>query len=207
MRLWVGVCIYEPPLFSVTGWFDAGVIDDNKLGTAIRQLGQSVNTVGSYMEEDVSEKEISVKEPFQAYLKAIKSIEKAHGTQREKRSKYLCLVTDLDHKEKAHDKEPGEAKFAKVVQCRNEVDMAKREYEEVSERLLSDFARMKSERRREMVRMMVAFLTVEKNFTSKAGSCLDELDANMATLESWNIEAAFATSGSSASGSQQQGFF
>ena len=156
-------------------------------------LGRAINQIGSYMEADVSEKEVFVKEPLEAYDKAIKSIVAAHSIQREKRSKYLRLVTDLAQKEAAHDKEPGDAKYAKVVQSRNEVDMAKADYEEVSARLLADFERLKRERKADMIRIMTAFVNLQVGLTSKVGHCVDELDGNMAVLESWNIPAAFPT--------------
>jgi hypothetical protein len=177
-----------------------GVIDDDKVGTALRQVGQAVQTVGSFMEEDVCEKEISVKEPFDAYFSAIKSILKAHATQKEMRSKYLCLVSDLEAKEAAHDKEPNDAKFAKVVQCRNDVDAAKTDYEEVSARLVTDFERLKRERKADMLCIMSSFVTLQVNYNSKVGNCMGELESNMAVLEAWNVESTY---GSGRGGNQQ----
>lgn len=165
-------------------FYRTGLIDDDAVGTALRQVGQAVQTIGAFMEEDVCEKEICVKEPFEAYFSAIKSILKAHAIQREKRSKYLCLVSDLEAKQAAHDKEPNDAKFSKVVQCRNDVDAAKVDYEEVSERLVTDFDRLKRERKADMLRIVSAFVTLQVNYNSKVGNCVAELESKIGVLES-----------------------
>mmetsp|Transcript_5123 Transcript_5123/g.7841 ORF Transcript_5123/g.7841 Transcript_5123/m.7841 type:complete len:393 (+) Transcript_5123:111-1289(+) len=172
-----------------------GSIDNDACGQSISQVGNTFRSLSAYTVEDVSEKEICAKEPLNNYMNIIKAIKAAYRAQREMKSKYLCLMGDFEGKKAAYDKEPTESKLVKVDQAQADVESAKSEYEEVSQRLLENFERLKKEKMADMIRIMEAFVSLQLSYNGKLEGALSSLDGKLNSLDS-RREPLIATSAS-----------
>lgn len=139
-------------------------------------MGSTFTSLTNYVNEHNSEYELTVKEPLIQSVFSIQAIQTAVQTQQEQRAAYLYAVSDMELKEKARLKEPGDlTKKTKYQESEEKAELEKKQYDEVNERLLDNYLRFKRERDRDMRNILVGLVTLQSTLHKKSGHSLNEL--------------------------------
>jgi hypothetical protein len=160
-----------------------GTVDDDYGSYAIGQMGYTFTSLTNYLNEHNSEYELTIKEPLLQSLYSVQSIQNAVHTQQQQRMSYLYAVGDMEAKQKAVEKEPGdETKKTKLRESEERAESLKQEYEGVNERLLDGYQRFKRERERDLRTIMLGLVSLQVTLHQKSDHSMNALLEEISSL-------------------------
>lgn len=138
------------------------------MGTAADALSVSAS---GHAEQEA----IKLLEPMEEYARILASIKTAMQQRQEKKASYMAALSDLESRRAAHSKlmgVPGKeaqatAKEALVKAAEEGTDLARADFEKVSERLLGEFETFKSQKAHDMKDIILSFVTLQVRPTAQ----------------------------------------
>jgi len=167
-----------------------GQSEGDVIGTALTQMGSSVDSLSVTASTHAENEAIKLLEPLEEYARMLASIKVAMQQRTDKKTAYLNAMGDLEAKQNSYKKllgVPGKesqaAQKEQSVQAAQEVtDAAKIEFEKVSERLLAEFETFKSQKAADMKEILLNFVTLQIEFNKKNEESWKELLPKMQAI-------------------------
>jgi uncharacterized protein (DUF342 family) len=133
------------------------------------QMGATADSLSSLVSAHAEAETVKFVEPFQEYTRVLASIKTAVGQRQDKKTAYLQALADVEVKQAAYRKVlgvPGKESQAKtkeqqVINSQEACDHAKKEFENVSDKLLAEFELFKSQRSVDLKETLLHFVNLQ----------------------------------------------
>lgn len=167
-----------------------GQSEGDVIGTALTQMGSSVDSLSVAASSHAEQEAIKLLEPLEEYARMLTSIKYAMQQRTDKKSAYVNAMGDLEAKQNAYKKllgVPGKEsqaaqKEAAVQAAQEATDAAKLEFEKVSERLLAEFETFKTQKASDMKEILLNFVTLQIEFNKKSEEAWRDLLPKMQAI-------------------------
>lgn len=134
--------------------FALGQTESESISFGFSQLATSLDQLYGLTEKHADSETINFAEPLQEYSRMLGSIKAAVHQRQEKKNMYLQAMGDVDAKQAAHRKVMGvpgkesqaKAKEQAVINSQEACEQARKEFERVTERLLTEFEVFKTQK-------------------------------------------------------------
>jgi len=158
------------------------------------QLAGAVEQVYNQAEKHVEGETINFLEPLQEYSRMLASIKASIGHRQDKKSAYVHALGDVEAKQAAHRKVMGvagkesqaKAKEQAVINAQDTCDHVRKEFEKVTERLLTEFEFFKSQKGADLKETLLTFVSAQV----MASKTVMELILFTVPYYRWSITAA-----------------
>lgn len=160
-----------------------GQSEGDSLGAALTQMGNAADRVSVLANESAENELIQFEEPIYEYVRLLGSVKAAMQRRADKKKAFLAATADLEAKQISYNKVVGvvgkeaqaQEKSYAVEKAQSAVDAAKDEYEKVSEKLLEEFERFKTEKTINIKAIMLSFVNLQIEFHKKSEIIWKEL--------------------------------
>lgn len=132
----------------------------------------------SLSEKHAETETINFLEPLQEYSRMLSSIKSAVGQRQDKKNLYVHALGDVEAKQAAHRKVMGvsgkeaqaKAKEQAVINAQEACDHARKEFERVTERLLTEFDKFKAQKAADLKETLLNFASSQVLFYANNSS-------------------------------------
>eukprot|EP00602_Paraphysomonas_sp_CaronLab_P003556 CAMPEP_0185028212 /NCGR_PEP_ID=MMETSP1103-20130426/13844_1 /TAXON_ID=36769 /ORGANISM="Paraphysomonas bandaiensis, Strain Caron Lab Isolate" /LENGTH=449 /DNA_ID=CAMNT_0027562561 /DNA_START=1 /DNA_END=1350 /DNA_ORIENTATION=+ len=171
-----------------------GQSEGDALGAALTQMGNTADQLSVLATENAESECVMLEEPLEEYVRMLASVKMAMKRRQEKKAMYVNAILDLESKQSSFSKVRGvpgkedvaNAKLALVEKSQSNVESARVEYEEVSERLLEEFDRFKREKAEDMKLILLNYVNLQIQFNRKAEKAWGDLIPYLKGISSEN---------------------
>lgn len=148
----------------------------DSLGTALTQIGTAVDLISVSGTEHAEAEVMRLQEPLEEYVRMVGSVKAAMAVRQERKAGYIAILTDLAVKQAAYQKllgtpgkeEQAAAKEEAVKAVETHAEQAKVEFEQITQRLLTDFEIFKSQKASDIQEILLNFVNLQIEFNRKS---------------------------------------
>lgn len=160
-----------------------GQSEEEAISYGFSQMGATVDNMSSLLSTHAEAGAVKFLEPLQEYARMLACIKAAVGQRQDRKSAYLQALVDVEAKQAAHRKVMGvpgkesqaKAKEQHVINAQDACEHARKEFEKVSERLLSEFELFKLQKGADLKETLQQLVSLQIDFHRKAHEAWAEL--------------------------------
>jgi len=176
-----------------------GQSEGDLLGTALVQVGNAADQLSVTSAEFAEQESLHLEEPIQEYFRLVGSVKTTIYRRQAKRGDYINATADLEAKQASYTKTiaiPGKEESAakkqkELEEAQENVEKTKKELDDVTDVLLNEFEKFKSEKAVDIKALLGNFAKMQGDYHRKAekiwGDILPQL---MSATDSSSVPAA-----------------